>query len=53
MLPNVGTSVIEPGALEGLVQTLAGLGFRVLGPMVRDGAIVYDELASAAGLPIG
>jgi ferredoxin len=45
--------VIEPGALEGLVQTLADLGFRVLGPTVRDGAIVYDDLASADELPIG
>src|SRR5262249_34473835 len=52
-MPAVGTSVIEPDALEVLVAALAARGFRVLGPTVRDGAIVYDDLASAAELPIG
>lgn len=33
--------------------SLAGRGFRVLGPTVRDGAIVYDDLESARDLPIG
>ena len=28
-------------------------GYRVVGPTVRDGAIVYDELASADDLPVG
>ena len=46
-------SVIEPEALETLVAVLRRRGFRVLGPMVRDGAIVYADLASAAELPIG
>jgi ferredoxin len=45
--------VIEPATLEPLVRVLADRGFRVLGPTVRDGAIVYDELASADELPIG
>jgi sulfhydrogenase subunit beta (sulfur reductase) len=52
-MPAVETSVIEPDALEVLVAALAARGFRVLGPTVRDGAIVYDDLASAAELPIG
>ena len=47
------TSVIGPDALEGLVAALRARGFRVLGPTVRDQAIVYDELESAAELPIG
>jgi sulfhydrogenase subunit beta (sulfur reductase) len=54
--PSTGfaeTSVIEPGALEALVTGLAARGYRVLGPTVRDGAIVYDDLASATELPIG
>ncbi len=50
---SAATSVIEPGALEALVGALCGRGYRVLGPTVRDGAIVYDELESAAELPIG
>ncbi len=52
-MQSTTASVIEPGALESLVEALRSRGFRVLGPKVRDGAIVYDDLASAADLPIG
>jgi sulfhydrogenase subunit beta (sulfur reductase) len=52
-LPGSSTSVIAPAALETLVGALRGRGYRVLGPTTRDGAIVYDELESAAELPIG
>jgi ferredoxin len=45
--------VIEPEALDGLLQALAARGFRLVGPTVRDGAIVYEDLESAADLPIG
>jgi ferredoxin len=45
--------VVGPEALEQLVQALSERGYRVLGPQVRDGAIVYDDLDSAADLPIG
>ena len=47
------TRVIEPGALETLIGALRGRGYRVLGPTVADGAIVYEELESATELPIG
>jgi ferredoxin len=46
-------TVIAPEALEDLVGVLRARGFRVLGPTVRDEAIVYDDLDSAADLPIG
>jgi len=46
-------AVIEPDALDDLIRVLSARGFRVLGPTVRDGAIVYDEIDSAAELPIG
>ncbi len=46
-------AVIDPHALDELVGALRERGFRVLGPTVREGAIVYDELDSAAQLPIG
>jgi sulfhydrogenase subunit beta (sulfur reductase) len=49
----VETSVIEPEALDVLLDSLRARGFRVLGPTVREGAIVYDDLGSAAELPIG
>jgi ferredoxin len=45
--------VISVGVLDDLVGALGDRGYRVLGPTVRDGAIVYDELGSANALPIG
>jgi sulfhydrogenase subunit beta (sulfur reductase) len=45
--------VIEPATLELLVSALRTRGYRVLGPTVRDGAIVYDDLESASDLPVG
>lgn len=52
-MPAAEAAVIDPVALEELVRALRERGFRVLGPMVREGAIVYDELDSAGQLPIG
>ncbi len=52
-LAELDTAVLEPDALEALVSALRGRGYRVLGPRLRDGAIVYDDLHSAAELPIG
>ena len=46
-------AVIAPEALDDLIGALRTRGFRVLGPRVRDGAIVYDDLFRAAELPIG
>ncbi len=45
--------VVEAQHLQELVQALGRRGYRVLGPTVRDGAIVYDEISSAADLPVG
>ena len=36
--------VMAPEALEQLLAALRARGYRVLGPSVRDGAIVYDDL---------
>ena len=52
-MPAAEAAVIDPAALEELVRALRERGFRVLGPTVREGAIVYDELDSAGQLPIG
>ena len=41
-------TVIAPEELGALVTALQGRGYLVLGPTVRDGAIVYDELGVAA-----
>ena len=45
--------VVGPEALDDLIAALRRRGFRVLGPTVRDQAIVYDELESADDLPVG
>jgi sulfhydrogenase subunit beta (sulfur reductase) len=47
------TRLIEPEAIEGLIQALRARGFTPVGPTVRQGAICYDELDSAADLPAG
>jgi ferredoxin len=49
----IAAGVIEPGTLDVLVAVLRRRGFRVVGPTLREGAIVYDELESAADIPAG
>ena len=46
-------AVIDRGKLDELLTALAARGFKVIGPTVRDQAIVYDEIASTADLPEG
>jgi ferredoxin len=46
-------SVIERADLDALFGALTRRGYTVVGPTVRDGAIVYDEIASSADLPAG
>jgi ferredoxin len=56
MGPPVQTNdpvVVETQHLQQLVECLARRGYRVIGPTVRDGAVLYDEIASAADLPVG
>lgn len=45
--------VIERDGLKGLIEGLKNRNYRVLGPVVRAGAIVYDELSSDNDLPAG
>lgn len=39
--------------LQQLLEVLIEQGYELLGPTIRDGAIVYDQLAKVAELPIG
>ena len=48
-----GRCVIQAGNLEHILIVLRQQGFRTVGPTVRDGAIVYDHIASLADLPVG
>ena len=45
--------VIERDDLDGLFRELSERGYTLLGPTVRDEAIVYAELSTAADLPQG
>ena len=46
-------ATIERDALDELFAALRKRGYEVIGPTVRDGAIVYDEIATSADLPVG
>jgi ferredoxin len=45
--------LIDEGGLQALIDGLRARDYTVLGPRVRDGAIVYDEIAAVAELPRG
>lgn len=45
--------IITIEGLGRLLDVLKDRGYRVLGPTVRDGAIVYDDIVSLADLPAG
>jgi ferredoxin len=47
------TLVLPADALSDLVAALHDEGYRVVGPTIRDGAIVHGELSSADDLPAG
>ena len=44
---------LERESFGRLLERLAALGYRIVGPTVRDGAIVYGEIRSEQDLPIG
>jgi sulfhydrogenase subunit beta (sulfur reductase) len=48
-----GPVVIERPAVDHLFTVLRDRGYTVMGPTVRQGAIVHGELATTADLPIG
>ena len=45
--------MISRSALDELISELASRGFTVIGPTVRDRAILYEEISSTADLPEG
>jgi ferredoxin len=47
------TAILERERFDDLLQVLAARGYRLIGPTVGEGAIVYDEIHSSADLPIG
>jgi sulfhydrogenase subunit beta (sulfur reductase) len=53
MNPTRPPRVLEAARLDALIGALREQGWNVVGPRLEDGAIVYDEIASAADLPAG
>lgn len=51
--PREGYVLLSPSQVDVLIQILWHRGYQVIGPTIRDGAILYDQLSSAADLPKG
>jgi ferredoxin len=50
----IGASmVLEARDLQLLLDALAGKGYRLVGPTLRRGELIYGELATVADLPVG
>ena len=47
------TAVLTRAGLDSLIAVLNERGYRVVGPTVRDQAIVYDDLRGTGDLPVG
>ena len=45
--------VVQRDHFQDLLDSLILKGYRVVGPTVRDGAIVYDDVTCVADLPVG
>ncbi len=46
-------AILRPDQLSGILAALRGRGYTLLGPTVRDAAIIYAEIAGADDLPVG
>jgi ferredoxin len=51
--PEAGPVVFAASDLDQLLDAIRLRGFRLVGPVLRDGAICYDDIDSAADLPAG
>lgn len=50
---NPATMLMDREGLQALIDALVGRGYQVIGPVVREGAIVYDTITRVADLPAG
>jgi sulfhydrogenase subunit beta (sulfur reductase) len=51
--PEADRAIVQAEDLQDLFDALNTRGYQLLGPRVRDGSIVYDELGSVSDLPVG
>jgi sulfhydrogenase subunit beta (sulfur reductase) len=47
------TAIVTREGLDALIALLGERGYRVVGPTVRDQAIVYDDIGATSDLPVG
>lgn len=52
-LSSLSSSIIQAPQLQTLIVSLKQAGYEVIGPLVRDGAIVYEPMESTEQLPRG
>ena len=53
-VPRIAASVVLPkSALQNIFRNLSASGFSLIGPTVRDGAVVLDEIHNVEDLPVG
>lgn len=52
-MPTGEPAILSPDGFDKLLGVLAKRGFRVIGPTLRDQAIVFDDIDSIADLPKG
>ncbi|NOU11293.1 MAG: 4Fe-4S dicluster domain-containing protein [Nitrospira sp.] len=45
--------ILPKSSLQRLLDVLSVRGYRIVGPMVRDGSVVWDTVRSVSDLPIG
>lgn len=45
--------VIEPAGMQQLLDALRARGYTVVGPTIRQDAIVYDEVSTLDDFPVG
>lgn len=48
-----GKLILAPENLQALFDEISSRGYEILGPTVRDGAILYDRISSTNDLPVG
>lgn len=53
VMPESASQLLDVADLDRLLGRLLDDGYNCIGPTVRDGAIVYDEIRSTADLPRG
>ena len=51
--PGWSRAVIERADFQQFFDSLQRRGYRTVGPTTREGAIVYDYIASVSDLPVG